>query len=120
VVKLVPKKRKARVVRHPLLEMMMGLIMGSQLGEGTTMSIYSIIPDDIYINMILKQLGLQYLLGDNSSSSLELMLMLPPIGIPFIVMSGDALNAQFGEESVVMYGLGLYAMLGNMSINMSM
>ena len=102
----------ARVVRHPFLEMIMGLQMGSLLGAGTTMSIYSIIPDDIYINMELKQLGLQYLLGDNSSSSLELMLMLPPIGIPFIVMSDDALNAQFGEESVVMYGLGLYAMIG--------
>ena len=108
----------ARVVRHPFLEMMMGSMMGSQLGEGTTMSIYSIIPDDIYINIILKQLCLQYFLGDDSSSSssLELLLMLPPIGIPFIVMSGDALNAQFGEESVVMYGLSLYAMLGSMSM----
>ena len=108
----------ARVVRHPFLEMIMGSMMGSQLGEGTTMSIYSIIPDDIYINIILKQLCLQYFLGDDSSSSssLELMLMLPPIGIPFIVMNGDALNAQFGEESVVMYGMGLYAMLGSMSM----
>ena len=104
----------ARVVRHPLLEMMMGSYMGSLLGAGTNISIYSIIPDDIYINIILKQLCLQYFLGDNSSSSLELMFMLPPIGIPVIVMSGDALNSQFGEESVVMYGLGLYAMLGSM------
>ena len=38
--------------------------------------------------------------------------MLPPIGIPVMVMSGDMVNEQFGEESVVMYGMGLYEMLG--------
>ena len=52
----------ARVVRHPFLEMM----MGSQLGEGMNMSIYSIIPDDIYINVILKELCAQYLFSDDS------------------------------------------------------
>ena len=102
----------AKIVRHPYLEMM----MGSQLGEGTNISIYSIIPDDIFINIILKQLFLQYLSGDSSSLDLllELLSMFPPIGIPVMVMSGsgDEVNEQFGEESVVMYGMGLYTILG--------
>lgn len=111
----------ARVVRHPLLEMFMGSQMGSLLGEESNISIYSIIPDDIYINIMLKELFVQYLSGDSSSSGsslelLALLAMLPPIGIPFIIMSSDALNSQFGEESVVMYGMGLYSMLGSMSI----
>lgn len=101
----------ARIVRYPFLEMM----LGSLLGGGMNVSIYSIIPDDIYINITLKRLGVEYLLGDSSSSDnsfLNAMSMLPPIGIPVIVMSGDMANEQYGEESVVMYGLGLYTMLG--------
>ena len=99
----------ARVVRHPYLEM----IMNSQLGGVMNMSIYSIIPDDIYINVILKELFLGYLSGDSSSSDISLLMsMIPPIGIPVIVMSGDVINEQIGEESIVNYGLGIYAMLG--------
>ena len=102
----------ARVVRHPYLEMM----MGSELGN---ISIYSIIPDDFYLNFILKQLSIQYLFSDYLDSDLSLDLLaiissLPPIGIPVMVMSGDMVNEQFGEESVVMYGLGLYTMLTGM------
>ena len=96
----------ARVVRHPFLEMMMGMNIGSVLGEGINISIYSIIPDDIYINIFFKMLGVQYL-SDNS----YLTLYLPPMGIPVIVTSGDMINEQFGEESVVMYGFGLYSMM---------
>ena len=104
----------ARVVRHPYLEMMMGMMMGSVLGEGVNMSIYSIIPDDIFFNIMLKQLFLEYLSGVDSSSLV--LLLSPPVGIPVIVMSGDMVNEQFGEESVVMYGMGLYTMLGSMSM----
>lgn len=110
----------ARVVRHPFLEMMMSSQFGTILGEGTNVSIYSIIPDDIYLNIILKQLCVEYLLGDSSSSenidTMSMLLsMLPPIGIPVIAMSGDIVNEQFGEESV-MYGLGLYGMLSMMPL----
>lgn len=105
-----------RVVRHPYVEMMMGSMMGSLLGDGTNISIYSIIPDDIYINVMLKQSFAQYLSGGSSDalsmlSILSMLSLLPPIGIPVMVMSGDMANSQFGEESVVMYGMGLYEML---------